>query len=126
MIFARVFWPGCPAERSGCRASQPRRLAVPGGRPGAGAKCLLTAVRAACPDRGPGVLAGGPGARLALQLDLGDRLRHARLRVPALSDRAATLTAVAACRVVRGWGVDADFGRRGRVHRPLLVAPLQL
>src|SRR6185312_5084193 len=116
-------------------ASQPHRLAVPGGGLGAWGEHLLAAVRAACLDRGPGIFAGGPGVRLAGQLDLAHRFRHARLRVPAVPDRAVALTAVAACRMVRGWGVDADhrrlrpqFGKKSPlVHRgwwdELTVAP---
>ena len=49
----------------------------------------------------PGSWPAGRAACLARQLDLGDPLRHARLPVPALPDRAAALEAVAPGRVVR-------------------------
>ena len=42
------------------------------------------------------------------------------------SDRAIALSAVAARRVVRGRGADANCGHGGRVHRQHLVAPVQL
>src|SRR6266480_362472 len=76
-------------------AREPDRLAAPGGGAGAGAAWLLVSVRAPCPVRSPGVVARGPRVRLAVQLDLGDSLRHARVCVPDLPDRAAALTAVA-------------------------------
>jgi hypothetical protein len=104
-------------------AREPDRLAVPCGGPGAGAAELFGAVRAACPDRGPRVVAGGPGLRLAVQLDLGDPPGHALLRVPALPNRAAALTAVASGRMVRGRGVHADRGEHAGESHPHLGAP---
>src|SRR6266480_2114102 len=120
-------------------AGEPGGLAVPGGGAGAGAGWLLGCLRAACAGRGPGVLPGGPGVRLAVQLDLGDPARHARVCVPAFPGRAAALTAVAPGRVVRGRRVRADWGGPARERdrfwsdpyspasqagNPLVLAPL--
>ena len=75
----------CPCFQA---PGEPDWLAVPGGGAGAGPGWLLERVRAARPGRGPGVLARGPGVCLAVQLDLGDPGRCARVFVPALPDRA--------------------------------------
>src|SRR5205814_2190357 len=96
-------------------------------------------LRAACPGRGPRVLAGRPGGRLAVPLDLGDRGRGARVCVPAFPDRAAALTAVAPGRVVRGRDVRTHcgdflvnatrlwsdpFGAASQTGNPLVLAPV--
>src|ERR1043165_1164747 len=121
-------WNGIRCLPGRMRGTSPTYFGEGGTRrgPRAGAKPILAAVRAACPGRGPRVGAGGAGVRLALQLDLGDPLRDARLPVPAFPDRAAALAAVAPGRVVRGRGVRGNRGGHDRASHPYLAGPVRL
>jgi hypothetical protein len=105
-------------------AREPHGLAVPGGGPGAGTERHRGPVRAACRARGPRILAGGPGRRLAVQLGVRDSGRDAGLSAAAVSERAAAFAAVAPGGVVRGSRVHVSRADLDRPCHPVLGTPV--
>ena len=107
-------------------AGKPDWLAVPVGGANAGPGWLLEPVRTARTGRGPGVLASGPGASLALQLDLGDPGDDTRFFAAALPDGVPALAAVASGRVVYRRGVRVRRGLAAYRRDQLVGASVQL